>query len=78
MSVSLDNRLRINGLRCQIPQTGQACLTRTKYYKVGCRGAEEQMAEIKRPPIRFGIFEVDLEAGELRRQGLTFRLFQIG
>src|ERR1035438_612359 len=34
------------------------------------------MAEIKRPPIRFGIFEVDLEAGELRRQGLKVKLQQ--
>src|ERR1035438_688549 len=34
------------------------------------------MAEIKRPPIRFGIFEVDLEAGELRRQGVKVKLQQ--
>jgi TolB-like protein/DNA-binding winged helix-turn-helix (wHTH) protein/Tfp pilus assembly protein PilF len=34
------------------------------------------MAESKRPPIRFGIFEVDLEAGELRRQGLKVKLQQ--
>jgi TolB-like protein/DNA-binding winged helix-turn-helix (wHTH) protein/Tfp pilus assembly protein PilF len=34
------------------------------------------MAEIKRPPIRFGTFEVDLEAGELRRQGVKVKLQQ--
>src|ERR1035438_2180028 len=34
------------------------------------------MAELKHPPIRFGIFEVDLEAGELRRQGLKVKLQQ--
>jgi DNA-binding winged helix-turn-helix (wHTH) protein len=34
------------------------------------------MAELKRPPIRFGIFEVDLEAGELRRQGVKIKLQQ--
>jgi TolB-like protein/DNA-binding winged helix-turn-helix (wHTH) protein/Tfp pilus assembly protein PilF len=34
------------------------------------------MPELKRPPIRFGIFEVDLEAGELRRQGLKVKLQQ--
>ena len=34
------------------------------------------MAELKRPPIRFGIFEVDLQAGELRRRGLKVQLQQ--
>jgi cholera toxin transcriptional activator len=34
------------------------------------------MPELKRLPIRFGIFEVDLEAGELRRQGLKVKLQQ--
>src|SRR5580704_16544646 len=34
------------------------------------------MAEVKRPPIRFGIFEVDLQAGELRRQGVKVKLQQ--
>jgi TolB-like protein/DNA-binding winged helix-turn-helix (wHTH) protein/Tfp pilus assembly protein PilF len=34
------------------------------------------MAELKRPPIRFGIFEVDLQAGELRRQGVKVKLQQ--
>jgi DNA-binding winged helix-turn-helix (wHTH) protein/TolB-like protein/Tfp pilus assembly protein PilF len=34
------------------------------------------MPERKRPPIRFGIFEVDLEAGELRRQGVRVKLQQ--
>jgi TolB-like protein/DNA-binding winged helix-turn-helix (wHTH) protein/Tfp pilus assembly protein PilF len=34
------------------------------------------MPELKRPPIRFGIFEVDLEAGELRRQGVKVKLQQ--
>jgi TolB-like protein/DNA-binding winged helix-turn-helix (wHTH) protein/Tfp pilus assembly protein PilF len=34
------------------------------------------MAELKRPPIRFGIFEVDLQAGELRRQGVKIKLQQ--
>jgi TolB-like protein/DNA-binding winged helix-turn-helix (wHTH) protein/Flp pilus assembly protein TadD len=34
------------------------------------------MPELKRPPIRFGIFEVDLEAGELRRQGVKIKLQQ--
>jgi cholera toxin transcriptional activator len=34
------------------------------------------MPERKRPPIRFGIFEVDLEAGELRRQGARVKLQQ--
>src|SRR5205085_10188993 len=38
------------------------------------------MEEIKRtsspgsPPLRFGIFEVDLQAGELRRQGIKVKL----
>src|SRR5450755_2273992 len=32
------------------------------------------MAELKRPPIRFGIFEVDLQSGELRRQGFKVKL----
>ena len=34
------------------------------------------MEEVKRPPIRFGIFEVDLQAGELRRQGIKVKLQQ--
>jgi DNA-binding winged helix-turn-helix (wHTH) protein len=34
------------------------------------------MEEAKRPPIRFGIFEVDLQAGELRRRGLKVQLQQ--
>ncbi len=34
------------------------------------------MAELKRPSIRFGIFEVDLQAGELRRQGVKVKLQQ--
>jgi DNA-binding winged helix-turn-helix (wHTH) protein len=34
------------------------------------------MPQLKRPPIRFGIFEVDLEAGELRRQGVKVKLQQ--
>jgi TolB-like protein/DNA-binding winged helix-turn-helix (wHTH) protein len=34
------------------------------------------MPELKRPPIRFGIFEVDLQAGELRRRGLKVKLQQ--
>jgi TolB-like protein/DNA-binding winged helix-turn-helix (wHTH) protein/Tfp pilus assembly protein PilF len=34
------------------------------------------MEEVKRPPIRFGIFEVDLQAGELRRQGVKVKLQQ--
>lgn len=34
------------------------------------------MEEVKRPPIRFGIFEVDLHAGELRRQGVKVKLQQ--
>jgi TolB-like protein/DNA-binding winged helix-turn-helix (wHTH) protein/Tfp pilus assembly protein PilF len=34
------------------------------------------MAGLKRPPIRFGIFEVDLQAGELRRQGVKVKLQQ--
>jgi Tol biopolymer transport system component/DNA-binding winged helix-turn-helix (wHTH) protein len=34
------------------------------------------MEEIKRSPIRFGIFEVDLQAGELRRQGFKVKLQQ--
>ncbi len=34
------------------------------------------MEEVKRPPIRFGIFEVDLQAGELRRQGIRVKLQQ--
>src|SRR5579863_8146809 len=38
-----------------------------------CRG---HMPELKRPPIRFGIFEVDLQAGELRRRGLKVKLQQ--
>jgi len=32
------------------------------------------MEEVKRPPIRFGVFEVDLQAGELRRQGAKVKL----
>src|SRR5580700_8467317 len=34
------------------------------------------MEEVKRPPIRFGIFEVDLQAGELRKQGMKVKLQQ--
>jgi TolB-like protein/DNA-binding winged helix-turn-helix (wHTH) protein/Tfp pilus assembly protein PilF len=34
------------------------------------------MAELKRQPIRFGIFEVDLQAGELRKRGLKVQLQQ--
>ncbi len=34
------------------------------------------MEEVKRPLIRFGIFEVDLQAGELRRQGVKVKLQQ--
>ena len=34
------------------------------------------MENVNRPPIRFGIFEVDLRAGELRRQGVKIRLQQ--
>jgi len=34
------------------------------------------MEEVKRSPIRFGIFEVDLQAGELRRQGIKVKLQQ--
>jgi TolB-like protein/DNA-binding winged helix-turn-helix (wHTH) protein/Tfp pilus assembly protein PilF len=34
------------------------------------------MEEAKRPPIRFGIFEVDLQAGELRRHGIKVKLQQ--
>src|SRR5579863_4964433 len=34
------------------------------------------MEEVKRSPIRFGIFEVDLQAGELRRRGLKVQLQQ--
>ena len=34
------------------------------------------MEEVKRPPIRFGIFEVDLRAGELRKQGVRVKLQQ--
>jgi len=34
------------------------------------------MEELKRSPIRFGIFEVDLQAGEVRRQGFKVKLQQ--
>ena len=34
------------------------------------------MDELKRSPIRFGIFEVDLQAGELRGQGVKVKLQQ--
>jgi DNA-binding winged helix-turn-helix (wHTH) protein/TolB-like protein len=34
------------------------------------------MDEVERSPIRFGIFEVDLQAGELRRQGVRIKLQQ--
>ena len=34
------------------------------------------MEDVKRPPIRFGIFEVDLQAGELRRRGVKVKLQQ--
>ncbi len=30
--------------------------------------------DVRRPPVRFGIFEVDLAAGELRKQGLKVKL----
>jgi DNA-binding winged helix-turn-helix (wHTH) protein len=29
---------------------------------------------VSRPPLRFGVFEVDLMAGELRKQGLKVKL----
>lgn len=34
------------------------------------------MQEVKRSasPVRFGVFEVDLQAGELRKQGLKVKL----
>ncbi len=32
------------------------------------------MEDVKQPPIRFGIFEVDLQAGELRRQGFRVKV----
>jgi TolB-like protein/DNA-binding winged helix-turn-helix (wHTH) protein/Tfp pilus assembly protein PilF len=34
------------------------------------------MEEVKRSPIRFGVFEVDLQASELRKQGIKVKLQQ--
>ena len=33
-----------------------------------------RLLDVRRPPIRFGIFEVDLASGELRKQGVRIRL----
>ena len=30
--------------------------------------------DVRRPPLRFGVFEVDVAAGELRKQGLKVKL----
>src|SRR5438270_6487686 len=83
------NRLRVLSLYslCRVKTCSESVLcknispekTRIGWYKSGilqCRPGPLPMEEIKRlsAPIRFGVFEVDLQAGELRRQGFKVKL----
>jgi serine/threonine-protein kinase len=70
--VSLDNRLRISVLQGQISRIDRP--ERGKWYSA--MAGSPTMEESKRlsSPIRIGVFELDLQAGELRRQGFRVKL----
>jgi DNA-binding winged helix-turn-helix (wHTH) protein len=73
--VSLDNRLRISSVRRQISWNESFSLAKL-WTVILHSAAAPHMEETRRQflPIRFGIFEVDLQAGELRRQGHKVKL----